>query len=316
MLLTVTNSGSSAPDARRPREVALVVLHRATSSSRGSCRKRSSKRPASGTGHSTSAVTSSSSVVGSTSARRRAVRQRPRHRRGCARRSAKSRSRGPLLEHAHRPAAAASRIARRWKRWPRVTPRPAGTPSIVAGQHLAPYSITSQCTGARTARPAPQRMRFGIGSPRALRRTMPAAGSRRAARLHAAPRDRKLPLDRSRAPALRRDAAALGEALRGRVARRSASKAAAPAGRGATTCGPVPVRRGAATSTARRRGVANACIGAVGEAGAARRVAHREAQRLAAVVVGLGDGARQRCARAGCSAGARSPRWRGAHPAG
>ena len=62
MLVTVMKCGSSLPLRVAHREVPLVVLHRRDRHSCGSSRKRSSKRPASAHGHSTSAVTSSSSA--------------------------------------------------------------------------------------------------------------------------------------------------------------------------------------------------------------------------------------------------------------
>jgi hypothetical protein len=108
-------------------------------------------------------------------------------------------------------------FARRMKRWPRVRGRRHG-PSSVAGTMSAPWSITSQCTGrTNCASPAPQRMRFGIGSASsAVLHDARQQRDRRRAGLVPLNHRYSLPLSsRSRAERFKRHAAAVGEGLRG-----------------------------------------------------------------------------------------------------
>ena len=266
MLLTVMKPPVQRAVARpRSRNSAGDPGCVAITTSRGSSRKRGSKRPAIGTGHSTSAVTSSSSAsldhgaaagrsppALSTCARMRARR---------AREIAPStlRARAALLVAARRFERAAAPAP--WKRWPRRDAARARVPAASPARPPRRTAAPRQCTGrTNSALRAPQRMRRGDRQRRDRLLDQAAAAAPRSRAPRSRPRNTS-----HRAPVAVAPLERLDVARRNCARRRVAARVGAPARierdrhrRTAPLDLLIRLRAGAGadTSTARRRGVA------------------------------------------------------------
>src|SRR6185437_3215980 len=128
------------------REILLVLLHRQDQALLRDSEKGGIERPFNTAGHSTSAVTSSSSASGMITVASCAA--------ACSARTITSRrpsNDGSTLPSASRvgayaSAARISRSARARKRWPALI-RPAASPSAVTGTTSRPWSATRRCAG-------------------------------------------------------------------------------------------------------------------------------------------------------------------------